>query len=405
MTYPTVAVRLPRRRKAALGLALATTVLLAFAANAGATVYTPTTGPALQSAVSSANSNPGADTIKLCNCNYQTTTMMTITDPLTITGDPQFQGPGQGPQIDGSFMSPPQQDLFVVNAGVSATFKALTITNAADNNFAVIRAKGTAELDNLALSGNNGTELIVDAGGKATANNANISDGTLDAIRNSGTLVLNNSTVANNSNGGITSTSGSLTLNNTIVANNNPFVNGSKDCVLATTYTPLGSASWSSDGSCTAAHSGDPMIGATGPNGGPTPSAALLAGSPAINAGDNTKCPTTDQRFFVRSDGLCDIGAYESGAARDTTPPTCVVSALRAGPPKQQDVTATDSGSGLGPDAITNVTITNGTVAFTPFASPSTAGLVLTATKSDQTQLTRWSFTATDWAGNVKNCT
>jgi hypothetical protein len=30
---------------------------------------------------------------------------------------------------------------------------------------------------------------------------------------------------------------------------------------------------------------------------------------------------------------------------------------------------------------------------------------VLTATKTDQAQLTRWSFTATDWAGNVKNCT
>jgi len=33
--------------------------------------------------------------------------------------------------------------------------------------------------------------------------------------------------------------------------------------------------------------------------------------SPAINAGTNTGCPATDQRGVSRSDGHCDIGAYE----------------------------------------------------------------------------------------------
>jgi len=39
---------------------------------------------------------------------------------------------------------------------------------------------------------------------------------------------------------------------------------------------------------------------------------ALLAGSPAINAGDNNGCPASDQRGVARPYGpACDIGAYE----------------------------------------------------------------------------------------------
>ena len=47
-------------------------------------------------------------------------------------------------------------------------------------------------------------------------------------------------------------------------------------------------------------------------NGGPTFTHALLCGSPAINAGDNTDAPATDQRGFARIvGGVIDIGAYE----------------------------------------------------------------------------------------------
>jgi hypothetical protein len=45
-------------------------------------------------------------------------------------------------------------------------------------------------------------------------------------------------------------------------------------------------------------------------NGGPTQTHALLAGSPAIDAG--ASCPTSDQRGAPRPQGgACDIGAYE----------------------------------------------------------------------------------------------
>jgi hypothetical protein len=41
-----------------------------------------------------------------------------------------------------------------------------------------------------------------------------------------------------------------------------------------------------------------------------------LAGSPAIDAGDDGQCPSTDQRGAPRPAGpSCDIGAFEAGAA------------------------------------------------------------------------------------------
>jgi hypothetical protein len=66
----------------------------------------------------------------------------------------------------------------------------------------------------------------------------------------------------------------------------------------------------------------DPLLGPLQDNGGPTKTHALLAGSPAINAGTPTGCLantagpplTMDQRGARRpfpAGGLCDIGAFE----------------------------------------------------------------------------------------------
>lgn len=56
----------------------------------------------------------------------------------------------------------------------------------------------------------------------------------------------------------------------------------------------------------------DPQLGPLQNNGGPTLTHALLAGSPAINAGDNAGAPATDQRGFTRIvGGTVDIGSYE----------------------------------------------------------------------------------------------
>ena len=58
----------------------------------------------------------------------------------------------------------------------------------------------------------------------------------------------------------------------------------------------------------------DPRLGPLQDNGGPTQTMALLPGSPALNAGDNTGAPTSDQRgpgFPRVVGGTIDIGALE----------------------------------------------------------------------------------------------
>src|ERR1044071_411183 len=57
----------------------------------------------------------------------------------------------------------------------------------------------------------------------------------------------------------------------------------------------------------------DPKLGPFGSYGGPTATIPLLAGSPAIDAGDALACPAVDQRGTARPYAAgCDIGAFES---------------------------------------------------------------------------------------------
>jgi len=65
----------------------------------------------------------------------------------------------------------------------------------------------------------------------------------------------------------------------------------------------------------------DAMLGPLQDNGGPTPTHALLAGSPALNRGSNPDSLAFDQRGapFVRDYGGMDIGAYEVQPFATTT--------------------------------------------------------------------------------------
>jgi hypothetical protein len=83
----------------------------------------------------------------------------------------------------------------------------------------------------------------------------------------------------------------------------------------------------SSDNTCNFNNSGDrnstdPLLGPLQSNGGPTQTIPLLAGSPAIDAGNPSGCKdsqgrllTTDQRGKPRPNkedaSGCDMGAYE----------------------------------------------------------------------------------------------
>ena len=82
-------------------------------------------------------------------------------------------------------------------------------------------------------------------------------------------------------------------------------------------------------GICTNVISTDPMLGTLGNYGGFTQTVPLLAGSSAIDAGDNTNCPASDQRGDTRpfdGDGngsaICDMGAYEVQTVMPTPTPS-----------------------------------------------------------------------------------
>jgi len=72
------------------------------------------------------------------------------------------------------------------------------------------------------------------------------------------------------------------------------------------------------------------LLGPLQNNGGPTETHALLAASPAIDAGDNGTCPAVDQRGYPRPFGAsCDIGAYEYRATPPATPTPTLTPASR----------------------------------------------------------------------------
>lgn len=105
-----------------------------------------------------------------------------------------------------------------------------------------------------------------------------------------------------------------------------------------------------------------------------------------------------------------DAGAQQKATAEkiwvastgDTTPPTCVLSGMVAGPPKQLQITISDSGSGLGSIVVTEST--NADTPVPPFATGSTSPVLVTATKIDQSKGSNVAITVTDVAGNVTKC-
>ena len=107
---------------------------------------------------------------------------------------------------------------------------------------------------------------------------------------------------------------GPFTLNNTIVSNNTSNFAGFMNCGSVTIVDSEGN-NLEKGTSCGLDQptdiNADPRLGDLTNNGGPTNTRALLAGSPAINAGGDP-FPSTDQRGVARPQGFAnDIGAVE----------------------------------------------------------------------------------------------
>lgn len=126
--------------------------------------------------------------------------------------------------------------------------------------------------------------------------------------RTSGTLTIVGSVVAGNTGSGAAAdidAQGSMTIQNSVVGIQDPAavaVDGTNGNQVGSLGTPLNA-----------------MLSTLASNGGPTPTHALLAGSPAINMGGTTGVPTTDQRNAVRDQGIADAGSYEFGASPPNT--------------------------------------------------------------------------------------
>jgi hypothetical protein len=214
--------------------------------------------------------------------------------------------------------------------------------------------------------GENGGATIMLVNSTITGNSLNNNAGGLVAgaglfSEGGGKWTLNNVTIAGNavngaggSGGGMEATRGVFTVRNSIVHGNTAAKN--PDCsalgahpvnmvfdslVLTAGHNIVGSLQ-----GCTGfvAATGDqigadPLLGPLAANGGPTFTRAVMAGSPALDAGDpgapgsGTGCEPVDQRGVARPQGpRCDIGAVE-GPGGVTVTTTTTLPLAGCGPP------------------------------------------------------------------------
>jgi CSLREA domain-containing protein len=239
-----------------------------------------------------------------------------------------------------------------VGAGTVTLAKSTIAGNSARDGAGISLVEGSLTVDASTITNNTATGLgggvfnrshnVFRRGGASiTLRNSTVSGNSADfggGIANSpdagaAGVGLRNTTVTNNSasqqGGGIYQDGpendedfGSLGLVNSLVAGNHapaaPDL-GVFSGFLSARFNLIGIGAGSSvangvDGNLvgTAAAPLDPRLGALADNGGPTNTHALLAGSPAIDAGSTPDCPATDQRGVSRPQGSgCDIGSYE----------------------------------------------------------------------------------------------
>jgi hypothetical protein len=251
----------------------------------------------------------------------------------------------------------------IFNAGASVTLSAVTFeANAGSPVGGAIANSGTLDMSDVDFRANAaafGAGLI--SSGTVTAERVTFRDGSGTrggaVFLRGGTMTLTNSTVSGNGmsstvGGGLVNRAGNLTLLNVTLADNlrggletaQGATTSVQNTILASGYSDGDNGScvsagqnsfqgWitaapittdlgynlAEDGTCgltapTSQSQVHPRLVPTTDNAGATPTAALLNGSPAIDAGNDSACPPYDQRSVMRSgQGThCDIGAFEA---------------------------------------------------------------------------------------------
>jgi hypothetical protein len=235
---------------------------------------------------------------------------LTVTD-CTVTSNFTSYTPGGG----------------IFNAGL------LTVTDStvSGNYPSGIVNRGTLTVTGSTLSGNvSGYGGGIVNTGTGTVTNSTISGNYAGGhdnpggggIANFGTLTVTDSTISDNralmaSGGGILQSGGTISLRDTIIAGNQAIPGYGPDVyglVNSEGYNLIGNTQGGSGFDPSDLLNVNAMLGPLQDNGGPTQTMALLAGSPALNAGDPAQLGVADQRGVARSGGV-NIGAYQASAS------------------------------------------------------------------------------------------
>ncbi len=318
----------------------------------------------LRYCITQANANPGEDLIifGVGGTINLTSALPDVSDDLIIAGP----GADQVNVRRGTFGN---YRVFTIATGVNAQIYSLTISNGHFSNMGGsstwgggIRNSGVLTLgastvrDNQVVGfgavgkrgggiSNEGIMLIFDSTISGNTNNASSDNTTPETARGGGiynhtgaSLTILNSTIAGNSaivtggannnhasGGGIDGGGFEEIRNSTISANTaSSNLQGTagvdsasiiQNTIVSGNNGPNASGSFSGGSNLIDA---DAMLGPPADNGGPTQTMALLPGSPAIDAGDNTDAPEFDQRgtgFPRIVNGTIDIGAFEVQAS------------------------------------------------------------------------------------------
>lgn len=325
--------------------------LAAFAAPVGGTVVgTGTAGSCTESALDTALASAGTITFD-CGGSPVTITFTatkTITDATTIDGAhlitlsgggtvKMFDVKGGGLTIENLALVDGHDTVSDIGAAAIDASADVTISGSTVSGHhvthggcpAVSVLGATLTIENSTISGNvngapaAGFAVCTNNTSTATIEDSTFSGNTGGAFETSGTATFTNVTIAGNSStgagntGGIEIFGGTVTLVDTIVANN---TGDTGQCSSVSGTINDGGNNLQSPGTDCGATitTADPLLGPLANNGGPTQTMALLAGSPAVDAGSNGTCLPTDQRGVARTDGngdgivTCDIGAYEA---------------------------------------------------------------------------------------------